>query len=120
MEDDVVMLAKAEALISIFFRPVFWSMRYSNLEYTCATTLGSRSTHAGESCGGDMNELSGRTIAGRCPQLADRSGDNGGWRGYGPLAGNSLDVGLYLVSVGGNADGKLSAMVACVDVCSSW
>ncbi|XP_073393889.1 uncharacterized protein [Physcomitrium patens] len=81
------MLAKAEALISIFFRPVFWSMRYSNLEYTCATTLGSRSTHAGESCGGDMNELSGRTIAGRCPQLADRSGDNGGWRGYGPLAG---------------------------------
>lgn len=86
MEDDVVMLAKAEALISIFFRPVFWSMRYSNLEYTCATTLGSRSTHAGESCGGDMNELSGRTIAGRCPQLADRSGDNGGWRGYGPLA----------------------------------
>lgn len=50
----------------------------------------------------------------------DWLGDNGGWWGYGLLVGNSFDVGLYFVSVGGNVDGKLSVMVVCVDVCSSW
>lgn len=64
VEDDVVMFVKVEVLILIFFCLVFWSMRYSNLEYMCVIMFGSRSIYVGEFCGGDMNELSGRMIVG--------------------------------------------------------